>query len=191
MRQSMEVGILTHLSTGKMDLGFRGPCRVLLTPLRRQLEEFVHFLREGVPTLRCAMPGSTGDMCYASAPGCFRTYFLREGGTRILKSILSCSPEEMAALVVDNGSGMCLLVCWLRYSSCCVSFDCRQAWGMEKCAQLMLQLRYLYLTVSCSPTGRCRRRVFFAPPMAHTCELSRVWVTGTPGVHSRVFCHPN
>ena len=56
--------------------------------------------------------------------------FLREGGTRILKSILSCSPEDVAALVVDHGSGMCLLVCWLRYTSCCVSFDCRQAWGV-------------------------------------------------------------
>ena len=38
--------------------------------------------------------------------GAFCTYFLREGGTRILMSILSCSPEEAAALVVDNRSGM-------------------------------------------------------------------------------------
>ena len=28
-----------------------------------------------------------------------------------------------AALVVDIGSGMCWLFCWLRYTSCCVSFD--------------------------------------------------------------------
>ena len=40
--------------------------------------------------------------------------------TRFLKSILSCSPMDVAALVVDNGSGMCSLVCKLRYSSCCV-----------------------------------------------------------------------
>ena len=34
--------------------------------------------------------------------------FLREGRTRILKSSLSCSPEQLAALVVGNGSGMCI-----------------------------------------------------------------------------------
>ena len=37
------------------------------------------------------MLGSTVDTRSASAPGCFWTYFLREGGTRLLKSFLSCS----------------------------------------------------------------------------------------------------
>ena len=37
----------------------------------------------------------------------FCTFVLREGGTRILKSILSRSPEEFAVHVVDYGSGMC------------------------------------------------------------------------------------
>ena len=58
--------------------------------------------------------------------GCFGTYFLRVGGTRILKSILSCFPEEVAALVVDNGSGVCFagllvtlhpVLCFLRLSA--------------------------------------------------------------------------
>ena len=38
-----------------------------------------------------AMLGSTVDTCSASAPGCFWTFFLRVGGTRLLKSTLSCS----------------------------------------------------------------------------------------------------
>ena len=36
-----------------------------------------------------------------------RHQFLRERGTRILKSCLSCFSEQLAAFVVDNGIGMC------------------------------------------------------------------------------------
>ena len=43
-----------------------------------------------------------------------------ETSLRQLRRLLEFSP---AALVVDIGSGMCWLFCWLRYTSCCVSFD--------------------------------------------------------------------
>ena len=83
----------------KMDLGSRGPCRVLFTPgnlditstgplylaicvrPRWQLEEFLHFQREGVLALRCAMPGSTMDTSCASALGCFLTVFFVKGNS--------------------------------------------------------------------------------------------------------------
>ena len=42
--------------------------------------------------------------------GCFCTYFLREGGTRILRSIVSCSPVDVAALVVDTAMVCDMLV---------------------------------------------------------------------------------
>ena len=44
--------------------------------------------------------------CSASVLGGFWTYFLRENGTRILRSTLTFLPEEVATLVVDNSSGM-------------------------------------------------------------------------------------
>ena len=60
-----------------------------------------------------AMLGSTVDTCSASAPGCFWTFFLRVGGTRLLKSILSCSPlwpRSSSTTAVVCGSGFLVTV---------------------------------------------------------------------------------
>ena len=65
----------------------------------------IHFLCEGVPALRCAMPGSF----FASAPGYFWTYLLREGRTRILKSILSC-PRKWPR---SSSTSPVVCACWL------------------------------------------------------------------------------
>ena len=57
----------------------------------------------------CAIHGSTVVHVVRQLPGCFGRIFYVKVGARSLKSILSCSPEDVAALVVD-GNGMCLLV---------------------------------------------------------------------------------
>ena len=83
-----------------------------------------------------ALPGSTADTCSAPIWVVLDVHFPRGG---------------------EHGS-------WSRLLSC----------GVENCAELMLQLRFfaelvwafrsralLYVTVICSPSGRCRRRVFW------------------------------
>ena len=87
-----------------MDIGSRGPCWVLFshgnldtTSTARSIwqspsdhggswKNSNSFLREGVLALHCAMPGSTLDTCLRQLLGAFGR-ILREGGTRILKSI--------------------------------------------------------------------------------------------------------
>ena len=82
--------------------------------------------------------------------------------------------------------------CWLRYASCCATFDCRLAYGLEQCAQSMLQLRYLP-SVSDRHLFAVRalpEMSFFQHLMAHSCELLRAR-RGRWASDSQVFCHPN
>ena len=70
--------------------------------------------RSGFPKpfhLPVLCPGSTADTCscVSRAVSGICLGFLREGGPRILRSTLCCSPVVLAALVGDNGSGTCLL----------------------------------------------------------------------------------
>ena len=69
-----------------------------------------YFLREWVPSLhtQCVVR-QRGHVL--RQVGCFCTC-----GTRILRSILSCSPFEVAALVVDNSSGM-RVACFAGYGT--------------------------------------------------------------------------
>ena len=114
-----------------------------------------------------AMLGSTVDTCSASAPGCFWTFFLRVGGTRLLKSTLSCSSvcgharRRQRQWYVLPGS-------WLRCISPCVPFVCCRP-GNGEVAQLMLQL--LFLPESYFWNRRTRATVWKSPP-----GVKVVWV---------------
>ena len=89
-----------------------------------------------------AMLGSTVDTCPASALGCFWRFFLRVCGTRLLKSILSCSPVWGAAFVVDLGCSVCLLVLLVTVHLALCSL--RFCWPENgEVAQTMLRLLYL------------------------------------------------
>ena len=120
----------------KVDLGSRGLCRVLFAPgnldftstgplylascvrLRWQLEEFLHFLREGVPILLCAIPGSIHVMRQLQAAWTICLYFL------FVKE--NSNPEVDSCPVF-------LVVCVSR--------------RMEKCAQTMLQFARVALEI--------------------------------------------
>ena len=73
-------------------------------------------------------------------PVCFWTFFLRVGGIRLLKSILSCSPCGRARRRLRLW--YVLLGFWLRCTSPCVPFDCCRP-GNGDAPQLMVQLLYL------------------------------------------------
>ena len=100
-----------------------------------------------------------------------------DGGTRILKSILSCSPVDVAALVVDNGIGMCLLVCW--YVTLRAAFPSIVGrLGVWR----SVHSRFFSCGICPEPfksdsqlfAGReLPEKIFFEPLMAHSCELSR------------------
>ena len=141
---------------------------------------------------------ATVDTCPASALGCFWTFFLRVCGTRLLKSILSCSLVWRAALVVDLGYGTCLLVL---LTSPCVPFDFaglrtvkshRRCFGCCICLDLEITfMSPLFLAVTCSPSGHCAEEFL---GVLDDEEFSVVEGSGwrrRREFDSQVTCHPN
>ena len=139
-----------------------------------------------------ALLSSTVDTCPASALGCFWTFFLRVCGSRLLKSILSCSPVWGAALVVDLGNGMCLLVLLVTVHLALCSLRFRWPENGEV-AQTMLRLLIclnleiilmspLFLPVTCSPSGHCAEE-FWEPSMTKSSSSSKA-----QGAATRIRC---
>ena len=131
-----------------------------------------HFLRERVPALRCAMPGSTVGTYSATVPGCFWTYFthfLLEGGD---------SDPDVNFVVL---SGV-----WWYGEGCTVD------------ASVALP-RWLYIREPFAPGSHLSavrtfpQKSFWERSMTHSCEL--VEGSGGGGVagslDSQVTCHPN
>ena len=148
-----------------------------------------------------ALLGSTVDNVSCLCSGVLLDVFSLCLWYSALKSILSCSPVWEAALVVDLGYGMCLLVLLVTVHLALCSL--RFCWPENgEVAQTMLRLLIclnleiifmspLFLAVTCSPSGHCAEEFLGALDDEKFFVVDRSGWRGRRESDSQVTCRPN